>query len=95
MHKNPTTLTERLRELEAQLPHLETLGIDVANFHRSSSLAVAQELHALLVECRHVLDDTWGQFAIMGDGGNLWAGGLSALEETQALLTKLQQAGIV
>jgi hypothetical protein len=83
-----TTLTERLRELEAlDIGRLDDGGraISSARVAANLSLHLAQELHALLVECGEALD--WMTENV--GRANPWT------QEARQVLTKLKQAGIV
>lgn len=44
---------------------------------------------AALADVAELLDDVWAQFATPGKGGRLWAGGLSTLEDVEAMRAKL------
>lgn len=96
-----TTLTERLRELEAAKKQADSSFVGALHSgHANSAIALAQELHALLVECGETLtfyanpDEYCHERK--GPSGQNWIecdDGVSGIAEST--LTKLKQAGIV
>jgi hypothetical protein len=91
-----TTLTERLRELQASKPPFDFSSEEL------TYLLLAEELHALLVECGEIArfyadEDCDGydvhvtNYGLSTENGNVIN---DSGKKAQALFTKLQQAGI-
>lgn len=81
-----TTLTERLRELEAEwVTGEDTISVAL-------TLRLAQELHALLVECGEAVD---GSMNLLQSQDFSCKDDIAILDGIDATFTKLKQAGIV